>query len=61
MNKTFIKTKNVVNFVSLMNELQNLPPNIPKMALVCKNLSVKNREIFYKYKYSLFSRLFNKR
>lgn len=34
MNKTFIKTKNVVNFVSLMNELQNLPPNIPKMALV---------------------------
>lgn len=34
MNKTFIKTKNVVNFVSLMNELQNLPPNIPKIALV---------------------------
>ena len=34
MNKTFIKTKNVVNFVSLMNELQYLPPNIPKMALV---------------------------
>lgn len=34
MNKTFIRTKNVVNFVSLMNELQNLPPNIPKMALV---------------------------
>lgn len=34
MNKTFIRTKNVVNFVSLMNELQNLPPNIPKIALV---------------------------
>jgi len=34
MNKTFIKTKNVKKFVSLMNELQNLPPNIPKIALV---------------------------
>lgn len=34
MNKTFIKTKNVKRFVSLMDELQKLPPNIPKFALV---------------------------
>lgn len=34
MNKVFIKTKNVVKFVSLMEELKNLPPNIPKIALV---------------------------
>lgn len=34
MNKTFIKTKNVKRFISLMDELQKLPPNIPKLALV---------------------------
>lgn len=34
MKKVFVKTKNVKNFVALMSELQNLPPNIPKMALV---------------------------
>ena len=34
MKKTFIRTKNVKQFVSLMDELQKLPPNIPKMALV---------------------------
>ena len=34
MNNTFIKTKNVKNFVSLMDSLQKLPPNIPKLALV---------------------------
>ena len=34
MRKVFIKTKNVKQFVSLMDELQKLPPNIPKMALV---------------------------
>lgn len=34
MNKTFIKTKNVKRFVSLMDELQNLPANVPKLALV---------------------------
>ncbi len=34
MNKTFIKTKNVKHFISLMDELQKLPPNIPKLALV---------------------------
>lgn len=34
MKKTFIKTKNVKRFVSLMDELQKLPPNIPKLALV---------------------------
>ena len=34
MKRKFIKTKNVKKFVSLMDELQKLPPNIPKMALV---------------------------
>lgn len=34
MNNTFIRTKNVKNFVSLMDSLQKLPPNIPKLALV---------------------------
>lgn len=35
MNNTkFVKTKNVKRFVALMDELQNLPPNIPKLALV---------------------------
>lgn len=34
MKKTFVKTKNVKRFVSLMDELQKLPPNIPKLALV---------------------------
>ncbi len=34
MNKTFIKTKNVKKFIGLMEELQRLPYNIPKLALV---------------------------
>lgn len=34
MNNAFIRTKNVKNFVSLMDSLQKLPPNIPKLALV---------------------------
>lgn len=34
MKKTFIKTKNVKRFITLMDELQNLPFNIPKLALV---------------------------
>ena len=34
MNNTFIRTKNVKKFVSLMDSLQKLPPNIPKLALV---------------------------
>lgn len=35
MNNTkFVKTKNVKRFVALMDELQKLPPNIPKLALV---------------------------
>lgn len=34
MNKTFIKTKNVKRFITLMDELQKLPFNIPKLALV---------------------------
>lgn len=34
MRKSFVKTKNVKNFVALMEELKTLPPNIPKIALV---------------------------
>lgn len=34
MRKTFVRTKNVKNFVALMEELKTLPPNIPKIALV---------------------------
>ncbi len=34
MKKAFVKTKNVKKFVALMSELQELPPNIPKIALV---------------------------
>lgn len=34
MKNTFVRTKNVKNFVSLMDSLQKLPPNIPKLALV---------------------------
>ena len=30
----FVKTKNVKQFVSLMESLKKLPPNIPKLALV---------------------------
>jgi len=34
MKKTFVKTKNVKNFVALMEEIRNLPLSIPKIALV---------------------------
>ncbi len=34
MKNTFVRTKNVKKFISLMSEIQNLPPNIPKIALV---------------------------
>ena len=34
MKKNFIKTKNLKRFIALMDELQKLPPNIPKLALV---------------------------
>ena len=34
MNKTFVKTQNVRNFIGLIENLQNKPKNIPKMALV---------------------------
>ena len=34
MKRTFIRTKNVKNFVALMDKLQKLPSNIPKLALV---------------------------
>ena len=34
MKKVFVKTKNVKRFITLMEELKKLPPNIPKLALV---------------------------
>lgn len=34
MNKKFVKTKNVKEFVGFMEELKSLPLNIPKIALV---------------------------
>lgn len=34
MKNVFVKTKNVKNFVSLMDSVQKLPLNIPKLALV---------------------------
>ena len=33
MKQIFVRTKNVKKFVSLMETLKNLPPNIPKIAL----------------------------
>ena len=34
MNKKFVKTKNVKNFIGLVENLQNKPKNIPKMGLI---------------------------
>lgn len=34
MKNNFIRTTNVKMFISLMNTLKELPPNVPKMALV---------------------------
>lgn len=34
MKQVFVRTKNVKKFVSLMETLKNLPPNIPQLALV---------------------------
>src|SRR5574344_2397053 len=34
MNNNFIKTQNVKRFISLMDNLQKAPPNVPKIALV---------------------------
>ena len=34
MNKQFVKTRNVKNFISLMNNLQSRPAGVPGMALV---------------------------
>lgn len=35
MKKEFVKTKNVKRFTALMENLKKIPPNIPKLALVC--------------------------
>ena len=34
MNKTFVRTNNVKNFIGIVENLQNKPKNIPKMGLV---------------------------
>lgn len=46
MKRTFIRTKNVKRFVSLMEELQKLPPNIPKLALVYGEHGLGKGEVF---------------
>lgn len=33
MKNVFVKTKNVKRLVALLDEVQKLPPNIPKLAL----------------------------
>lgn len=35
MKKAFVRTKNVKRFTALMENLKKIPPNIPKLALVC--------------------------
>ena len=37
MNKIFVKTTNVKNFIGLVKNLINKPKNIPKMGLVMVN------------------------
>lgn len=34
MKKVFVKTRNVKNFINLMNNIQNRPENVPGMALI---------------------------
>ncbi|GBF22756.1 transposase, partial [Candidatus Gastranaerophilus sp. (ex Termes propinquus)] len=34
MKKEFVRTKNVKNFMTLMENLKKVPPNLPKLALV---------------------------
>ena len=34
MNKVFVRTKNVKKFVALMEEVKQLPANIPKIVLL---------------------------
>lgn len=34
MNKTFVRTRNVRNFIGLVEALKNEPKNIPKMGLI---------------------------
>lgn len=47
MNKIFVKTQNVKNFIGLVENLQNKPKNIPKMGLVYGNLDLVNRKQLY--------------
>jgi len=47
MKKTFIKTKNVKRFIALMDELQNLPSNILKLAIQLTDLKFKDDAIHY--------------
>ena len=55
MKRTFIRTKNVKRFVGLMEELQKLPPNIPKLALVYGEHGL-GKESLQKEKYYEYSR-----
>ncbi len=40
MNKVFVKTQNVKNFIGMVENLQNKPKNIPKMGLVYGELGL---------------------
>ena len=44
MNKVFVKTKNVKNFVSLMEEVKQLTNNIHKIILVYGEYGLGNSE-----------------
>ncbi len=51
MNKIFVKTQNVKNFIGLVENLINKPQNIPKMGLVHRKLER------YKHLYDRFSEI----
>ena len=49
MNKTFVKTTNVKNFIGLVENLLNKPKNIPKMGLIygCPGLGKSHTAIWW--------------
>lgn len=53
MNKIFVKTQNVKNFIGLVENLQNKPKNIPKMGLVYGELGLGKSQtaLWLAYKY----------
>ena len=47
MNKIFVKTQNVKNFIGLVESLINKPKNIPKWAWFTENPDSENRRQLY--------------